>query len=194
MCWISCYFILIIVSHFGDVLLCNLQSDSWLFCVSRQWKRWRLLRRRTAEWRVQQPPTSPSSTSWWDPLIDLFFSRVDTCHLCCCRIGGGLPLTLRTNLLAVVALGLIFRLLQEKDYDQADRYADLAMNADRYNPAALNNKGNTVYSRQDYEKAAEFYKEALRNDSSCTEALYNLGNSLPYSTLVMNTWFSSVNI
>lgn len=194
MCWISCYIILIIVLHFGDVLLCNLWSDSWLFCVSRQWKRWRLLRRRTAEWRVLQPPTSPSSTSWWDPLIDLFFTSVDTCHLCCCRISGGLALTLRTNLLAVVALGLIFRLLQEKDYDQADRYADLAMNADRYNPAALNNKGNTVYSRQDYEKAAEFYKEALRNDSSCTEALYNLGNSLPYSTLVMNTWFIPVNV
>uniref|UniRef100_A0A3B4DP92 Intraflagellar transport protein 88 homolog n=1 Tax=Pygocentrus nattereri TaxID=42514 RepID=A0A3B4DP92_PYGNA len=64
---------------------------------------------------------------------------------------------------------------QEKDYDQADRYADLAMNADRYNPAALINKGNTVFVKEDYEKAAEFYKEALRNDSSCTEALYNLG-------------------
>lgn len=63
----------------------------------------------------------------------------------------------------------------EKDFEQADRYADLAMNADRYNPSALINKGNTVFIRQDYEKAAEFYKEALRNDSSCTEALYNLG-------------------
>lgn len=66
-------------------------------------------------------------------------------------------------------------LLQEKDYDQADRYAELAMSADRYNPAALINKGNTVFVKEDYEKAAEFYKEALRNDSSCTEALYNLG-------------------
>lgn len=68
-----------------------------------------------------------------------------------------------------------FYFLQEKDFDQADRYAELAMNADRYNPAALINKGNTVFVKQDYEKAAEFYKEALRNDSSCTEALYNLG-------------------
>ncbi|XP_068184612.1 intraflagellar transport protein 88 homolog isoform X3 [Antennarius striatus] len=63
----------------------------------------------------------------------------------------------------------------ERDYDQADRYADLAMNADRYNPSALTNKGNTVFVKQDYEKAAEFYKEALRNDSSCVQALYNLG-------------------
>lgn len=52
------------------------------------------------------------------------------------------------------------------------------MNADRYNPAALINKGNTLFVKQDYEKAAEFYKEALRNDSSCTEALYNLGHLL----------------
>lgn len=59
------------------------------------------------------------------------------------------------------------------------------MNADRYNPAALINKGNTVFVKQDYEKAAEFYKEALRNDSSCTEALYNLGNPLS-STVVDN--------
>ena len=64
---------------------------------------------------------------------------------------------------------------QEKDYEQADRYADLAMSADRYNPAALINKGNTCFVRQDYDKAEEFYREALRNDSSCTEALYNLG-------------------
>ncbi|KAF3843514.1 hypothetical protein F7725_002363 [Dissostichus mawsoni] len=68
---------------------------------------------------------------------------------------------------------------REKDYDQADRYADLAMTADRYNPAALINKGNTVFVKQDYEKAAEFYKEALRNDSSCTEALYNLASGGP---------------
>lgn len=64
---------------------------------------------------------------------------------------------------------------QEKDYDQADRYADLAMMADRYNPAALINKGNTLFVQGDLEKAGEFFKEALRNDSSCTEALYNLG-------------------
>ncbi|XP_054643171.1 intraflagellar transport protein 88 homolog isoform X2 [Dunckerocampus dactyliophorus] len=63
----------------------------------------------------------------------------------------------------------------EKDYDQAERYADLAMIADRYNPGALVNKGNTEFVKQDYVKAAEFFKEALRNDSSCTEALRNLG-------------------
>ncbi|XP_047192981.1 intraflagellar transport protein 88 homolog isoform X2 [Scophthalmus maximus] len=78
---------------------------------------------------------------------------------------------------SAAATNLSFLYFLEKDFDQADRYADLAMTADRYNPAALINKGSTVFVKQDYEKAAEFYKEALRNDSSCTEALYNLGLS-----------------
>nr|XP_019956240.1 PREDICTED: intraflagellar transport protein 88 homolog isoform X1 [Paralichthys olivaceus] len=78
---------------------------------------------------------------------------------------------------SAAATNLSFLHFLEKEYEQADRYADLAMNADRYNPAALINKGNTLFVKQDYEKAAEFYKEALRNDSSCTEALYNLGLS-----------------
>lgn len=76
---------------------------------------------------------------------------------------------------SAAATNLSFLYFLEKDFDLADRYADMAMSADRYNPAALINKGNTVFEKQDYEKAAEFYKEALRNDSSCTEGLYNLG-------------------
>ncbi|XP_047198592.1 intraflagellar transport protein 88 homolog isoform X1 [Hippoglossus stenolepis] len=78
---------------------------------------------------------------------------------------------------SAAATNLSFLHFLEKEYEQAERYADLAMTADRYNPAALINKGNTLFVKQDYEKAAEFYKEALRNDSSCTEALYNLGLS-----------------
>ena len=42
--------------------------------------------------------------------------------------------------------------------------------------AALVNKGNVMYNRGDFEKAREFYREALQNDSSCVEALYNFGN------------------
>ncbi|XP_078259209.1 intraflagellar transport protein 88 homolog [Rhinoraja longicauda] len=76
---------------------------------------------------------------------------------------------------SAAATNLSFLYFLENDFGLADRYADLAMVADRYNPAALTNKGNCVFARCDYEKAAEFYKEALRNDSSFTEALYNLG-------------------
>lgn len=68
-------------------------------------------------------------------------------------------------------------LIQENEFTQANNYADLAVNSDRYNPSALTNKGNTLVANGEYEKAAEFYKESLRNDSSCTEALYNIGRS-----------------
>ncbi|KPP59966.1 intraflagellar transport protein 88-like, partial [Scleropages formosus] len=78
---------------------------------------------------------------------------------------------------SAASTNLSFLYFLEKDYEQADRYADLAMMADRYNPAALVNKGNTLWVRGDHEKAAEFYKEALRNDASCTEGLYNLGTA-----------------
>ncbi|CAD5117479.1 DgyrCDS6248 [Dimorphilus gyrociliatus] len=64
---------------------------------------------------------------------------------------------------------------EESDLNQADKYADLALTADKYNPPALVNKGNIYFKRRDYEKAREFYKEALQNDSSCVEALYNAG-------------------
>ncbi|ELK38669.1 Intraflagellar transport protein 88 like protein [Myotis davidii] len=77
---------------------------------------------------------------------------------------------------SAAATNLSFLYYLENDFAQASSYADLAVNSDRYNPSALTNKGNTVFANGDYEKAAEFYKEALRNDSSCTEALYNIGN------------------
>ena len=35
-----------------------------------------------------------------------------------------------------------------------------------------------LFQKGDYEKAREYYREALNNDSSCVEALYNLGNRL----------------
>ncbi|XP_052527114.1 intraflagellar transport protein 88 homolog isoform X7 [Tympanuchus pallidicinctus] len=76
---------------------------------------------------------------------------------------------------SAAATNLSFLYYLEKELAQATTYADLAVSSDRYNPAALTNKGNTVFANEDYEKAAEFYKEALRNDCSCTEALYNLG-------------------
>jgi intraflagellar transport protein 88 len=43
---------------------------------------------------------------------------------------------------------------------------------------ALVNKGNVLFANKDYEKAREFYNEALQNDSSCIEALYNFGECI----------------
>lgn len=53
--------------------------------------------------------------------------------------------------------------------------ADLAVSADGYNPSALVNKGNCVFVTQDYERATDFYNQALSVDAACPEALYNLG-------------------
>ena len=56
----------------------------------------------------------------------------------------------------------------------AERYAELAVKADRYDPAALVNKGNVLMARGDAEKARDCYREAVQSDASCVEAMYNL--------------------
>ncbi|KAK3741791.1 hypothetical protein QZH41_001560 [Actinostola sp. cb2023] len=76
---------------------------------------------------------------------------------------------------STAATDLSFLYYLENDITQADKYAELAMAIDRYNPAALVNKGNCLYSQGEYEKAREFYQEAYNVEATCTEALYNLG-------------------
>ncbi|XP_071956523.1 intraflagellar transport protein 88 homolog isoform X2 [Antedon mediterranea] len=80
-----------------------------------------------------------------------------------------------TKCAAVAANNLSFLYFLQGDHRQADKYAELAMVSDRYNPSALVNKGNCIYKDGKFEKAMEYYREALRTESSCTEALYNLG-------------------
>ncbi|GAA31648.2 Intraflagellar transport protein 88 [Clonorchis sinensis] len=76
---------------------------------------------------------------------------------------------------STAATNLSFLHFLEGDLTQADRYADQALAADRYNPSALVNKGNVLFKQQNYERARDCYAEALQDDSSCVEALYNLG-------------------
>jgi len=40
---------------------------------------------------------------------------------------------------------------------------------------ALVNKGNCVFQQGHFDKAQEYYHEALSVEATCTEALYNLG-------------------
>ena len=42
---------------------------------------------------------------------------------------------------------------------------------------ALVNKGNAVYHCGDYTKAKDYYIEALNIETSCVEALHNLGQN-----------------
>ena len=76
---------------------------------------------------------------------------------------------------STAATNLSFLYLLQNDLSMAEKYADDAINANRYNSGALVNKGNTYYKNNDFERAKEYYKEAVNNDSQCLEAIYNLG-------------------
>ncbi|RTG89216.1 intraflagellar transport protein 88 [Schistosoma bovis] len=80
-----------------------------------------------------------------------------------------------TRVACTAATNLSFLYFLEGDLLQAEKYADQALSVDRYNPAALVNKGNVFYKQQQYEKARDCYLEALQDDTQCVEALYNLG-------------------
>lgn len=76
---------------------------------------------------------------------------------------------------STAAANLSFLYFLEKQFAQADKYADLAMAADRYNPSGLVNKGNCAFVNGEVDRAMELFQEALAVDSTCPEALYNLG-------------------
>eukprot|EP00041_Stephanoeca_diplocostata_P022517 m.538349 g.538349 ORF g.538349 m.538349 type:complete len:837 (-) comp22083_c0_seq4:1197-3707(-) len=76
---------------------------------------------------------------------------------------------------SAAATNLSFLYFRKMQYSQADKYADVAVSADKYNPSALVNKGNCEFVNDEIDKAMELYSEALTIDSGCTEALYNLG-------------------
>ncbi|XP_065648615.1 intraflagellar transport protein 88 homolog isoform X2 [Hydra vulgaris] len=73
------------------------------------------------------------------------------------------------------AVNLSFLYFLEGDVAQSDKHAEIAISSDRYNPAALLNKGNAEYHNGNYLKAKDYYAEALNIEASCTEALHNLG-------------------
>lgn len=75
---------------------------------------------------------------------------------------------------ATAATNLSFLYLLQNELTQAEKYADEAIESDRYNTGALVNKGNCLFRRNDLLRAQDYYREALNNESTCPEALYNL--------------------
>ncbi|CAJ0948651.1 unnamed protein product, partial [Mesorhabditis belari] len=70
----------------------------------------------------------------------------------------------------------VMNLLQgETKLKEAEGCVEQSLSLDHYNPAALVNQGNIHFHRNDLNKAIISYKEALANDSTCVQALYNLG-------------------
>ncbi|PAV85370.1 hypothetical protein WR25_07229 isoform D [Diploscapter pachys] len=58
---------------------------------------------------------------------------------------------------------------------EAQDYAEQALKLDHYNANTLVNSGNIAYLNGELDKAATLYKEALNNEATCVQALYNLG-------------------
>jgi intraflagellar transport protein 88 len=79
------------------------------------------------------------------------------------------------SLRAMAATNLSFIYFLEGDLQQAEKYADVAIKADRYNAKALVNKGNCFYCGGDFGRAKEMYLEAVGVEANCVEAIFNLG-------------------
>jgi intraflagellar transport protein 88 len=79
------------------------------------------------------------------------------------------------SLMACAATNLSFLYFLEADHANAEKYADIAVKADRYNARALVNKANCLFMNDDFEHAKEIYLEAIGVSADCLEAIYNLG-------------------
>lgn len=79
------------------------------------------------------------------------------------------------RLIARVSNNISFLYFTEGDLIQAETYANIALENERYNNKALVNKGNIYFQKEDFMKAKEFYLEAIGVQSDCVEAIYNLG-------------------
>ncbi|OQR70743.1 intraflagellar transport protein 88-like [Tropilaelaps mercedesae] len=78
------------------------------------------------------------------------------------------------NVSAANNLSFLYFMLDKR---QAEKYADAAITVDKYNAAALVNKGNCCFSRGDFAQAKEYYSEALQVEAGCVEALFNIALS-----------------
>jgi intraflagellar transport protein 88 len=78
------------------------------------------------------------------------------------------------SMMARAATNISFLYFLESDFKNAEHYAEIAVEYDRYNAKALVNKGNCLYVRNEFLRAKEQYLEAIGVEADCVEALYNL--------------------
>lgn len=79
------------------------------------------------------------------------------------------------QLMALAATNLSFLYYLEHDFENADKYANIALENDKYNAQALVNKGNCLMHAGKDDDARDQYLEAIGVEADCVEALYNLG-------------------
>ena len=84
-------------------------------------------------------------------------------------------------MMAKASNNISFLYFLENDFNNAEKFSDMAIQNDRYNSKALVNKGNCLFINEEYDKAKEFFLEAIGVEADCVEAIYNLG--LVYKTL-----------
>jgi intraflagellar transport protein 88 len=78
-------------------------------------------------------------------------------------------------MMAMASNNISFLYFLENDFKNAEQFSDLAIQHDRYNSKALVNKGNCLFISEDYDRAKEFFLEAIGVEADCIEAIYNLG-------------------
>jgi intraflagellar transport protein 88 len=78
-------------------------------------------------------------------------------------------------MMAMASNNISFLYFLENDFKAAETFSDLAIQHDRYNSKALVNKGNCLFINEDYDRAKEFFLEAIGVEADCIEAIYNLG-------------------
>jgi len=77
--------------------------------------------------------------------------------------------------MAIAANNISFLYYLERDFENAEKYAQIATQHDRYNAKALVNKGNCFFHKEEFDNAKEYYLEAIGVEANCIEAIFNLG-------------------
>ncbi|CUG87628.1 intraflagellar transport protein IFT88, putative, partial [Bodo saltans] len=88
------------------------------------------------------------------------------------------------------ATNLAYLYFLEGDYDSGEKYADMSIEADRYNAKALVNKGNFLYMKGEYDRSRQLYNDALAVEADNIEAIYNLG----LATKQLNLYDESIRV
>mgnify|MGYP001323275882 CR=1 FL=1 len=79
------------------------------------------------------------------------------------------------TMMARAATNISSLYFMENDMKNAEKYAEVAIENDRFNAKALVNRGNCLYMRKEFLQAKEQYLQAIGVEADCVEALYNLG-------------------
>eukprot|EP01013_Petalomonas_cantuscygni_P031031 TRINITY_DN57153_c0_g1_i1.p1 TRINITY_DN57153_c0_g1~~TRINITY_DN57153_c0_g1_i1.p1 ORF type:complete len:801 (-),score=242.71 TRINITY_DN57153_c0_g1_i1:174-2576(-) len=76
---------------------------------------------------------------------------------------------------ARAATNLSYLYFLEGDHDNGEKYAVMAVDANKFSAKALVNLGNFAFARGDFERAKHCYLRALKEEMDSVEAQYNLG-------------------